>query len=122
MSQDTRSELIDDYFRAVDGPDYDLLRTVFSDDVTYHYHEGESLRGLDDVASFLRDDVLEPPGVERTSDHQVTRTIAADDAVICEGEVDGEFNGTAFHTDFVDVFEFDDDDAQISMVATYTRG
>lgn len=119
MSQDTRSELIEDYFRAVDDPDYDILRAVFADDVTYYYHEGESLQGIDDVVSFLRNNVLEPPGVERTSDHRVIRTIADDSAVVCEGEVDGELDGTAFHTDFIDVFEFDD--SQISMVATYTR-
>jgi len=119
MTQDTRRELIDDYFRAVDTADYELLRSIFADDVSYHYHEGELLQGLDTVIPFLRDEVLEPPGVDRTSDHRVTRTITDDSAVVCEGEVDGEYNDTAFHTDFVDVFEFDND--EINMVATYTR-
>lgn len=121
MSLDTRSELIEQYFGAVDDADYELLRSVFTDDVTYKYHEGVTLEGIDDVIPFLRNEVLEPEGVDRTSVHEVTRRISDGSVEVCEGYVEGTVNGTEFETDFVDVFEFDEDDSQISLVATYTR-
>lgn len=114
-------DVIDEYFRSVDEADYDGLRNVFADDITYHYHEGELLQGVDEVIHYLRDNVLEPEDVDRDSDHRINRTVKNDSAVVCEGYVEGTSNGQEFHTDFVDVFEFAGDDEALTVVATYSR-
>lgn len=116
MEIDTRNELIDTYYGAVDKADYDRMLTVFAEDVEYLYPGEEPMHGHDEVRAFF-----EERRQTKNTTHDVFRRVHDDTATVCEGTITGKFGDDPLDGAYVGVFEFDDDAERIEYVGVYTR-
>lgn len=113
MSTDTRNELIDAYFAALDEADPELARPGLSDDFVYESLAGP-LEGFDGLADYI----TEHRSVTEST-HDVQRRIH-DDVSVTVGVVTGTGpDGDPVEAAFCDVFEFDDADEAIERITVY---
>lgn len=111
-----RRASIETYYDAIDQEEFDQIRTVMTEDVTYITAHGE-IDGVDSVVAYYTD--------ERTvtnTNHQVVREVRDGDVWICEGTVSGEYvDGGSFDGGYVGVFEFRPDSEKVQHLSVYTR-
>ncbi|MFO7927626.1 nuclear transport factor 2 family protein [Natronomonas sp.] len=114
MPTDTRNELIDAYFAALDETDPELARPALSDDFVYESLAGP-LEGFDGLAAYITDHRS-----VTDSTHDVQRRIHDDDVSVTAGVVTGTGpDGDPAEAAFCDVFEFDDADEAIERITVY---
>lgn len=116
MNVDRRNELIDAYFSALDEEEFSLVEPHLSPDVTYKSVGIEPLHGPDGVRRYF--DELRPFG---GTVHDVENRMHAENGSAAEGRVAGEHEGESIDTAFCDVFEFDDEEEQLTRVVVYTN-
>lgn len=115
MDVKQRNDLIETYYQAADEEDYDLLVSVFADDVVYLYPGEEDMHGRDEVYEFF----TERRQTTNTT-HDVFRRVHDETATLCEGRITGELLGEGpFEGAFVGSFEFND--SLIDRVSVYTQ-
>lgn len=117
MNTTRRNELIDTYYEAVDGEDWDRMLSAFAADVEYLYPGEDPMRGHDEVRTFF-----EERRRTRATTHDVFRRVHDEEATACEGTITGEMGDDGpFEGAYVGVFEFDDNVDRIGYVGVYTR-
>jgi hypothetical protein len=115
MDAETRNQLIDSYFSAMDDAEFDKLEDVLTEDVTY-LMSGAELSGVDSVKQ-----VFESGQMSNTT-HDASRRFHSEGVSICEGSFSADVAGRGhMEGDFTDIIEFDKDTGKISRVAIYTR-
>lgn len=116
MPVDSRNDLIDAYFRALDEADPAIARPALAETFVY-----ESLAGDLDGFDGLSDYITEYRSLT-DSTHDLTRRVHGDDASVVEGVVTGTGpDGERAQAGFCDVFEFDADEEAITRIAVYTN-
>ncbi|QLG60298.1 nuclear transport factor 2 family protein [Halorarum salinum] len=116
METEQREKLAQAYFDALDESDYESLRSVFSDDVVYHYPKVSVVEGIDNVVEFMTE--RKPTS---NTNHEITRYLHTGEASVCEGYSTGELDGDSFEGHFCDVVEFDSAENRITTLAVYSR-
>lgn len=113
MSDADRNELIDTYFDAMDAEDTDIVRDALADDFVFESLSGplEGVSGFETYMDELR-------GLSNT-DHDVTLRVHGEGASVAEGTLTGDSEDGPVEADFCDVFEFDEDDEQITRIGVY---
>jgi ketosteroid isomerase-like protein len=116
MVDSKRHSSIETYYDAIDEEEFDRIRTVMAEDVTYVTAHGE-MNGVDSVVAYYTD--------ERTvtnTTHQVVRELRDGDVWVCEGTVSGEYvDGGSFDGKYVGIFDFQPDSEKIQHLSVYTR-
>jgi ketosteroid isomerase-like protein len=116
MSVDSRNDLIDAYFDALDEADPDLARDALADSFVYGSLSGE-LDGFAGLESYILD------GRSITeSDHRIDDRHHAEGATAVTGVVAGTGpDGDPAEAAFCDVFEFTDDGTAITRIDVYVN-
>lgn len=116
MPADSRNDLIDTYFRALDENDPEIVRSSLADSFVYESLSGE-LQGFEG----LRDYITDLRNVTN-SEHEITRRIHDEDASVVEGVVSGTgADGEPTEAKFCDVFEFADGEEAIVRIGVYVN-
>lgn len=116
MSPDSRDDLIDAYFGALDESDPSKVRDALDDSFVY-----ESLSGDLDGFEGLREYITDLRSITE-SDHRIDRRHHAADATTVEGVVSGtDPDGNPAEAAFCDVFEFTDDETAITRIGVYVN-
>ncbi|WP_170964444.1 nuclear transport factor 2 family protein [Natronomonas salsuginis] len=116
MSSDTRNELIDAYFAALDESTPELARPALSDEFVYGSLAGQ-LEGFDGLADYITEHRS-----TTESTHDIQRRIHDDDVSVTVGVVTGTGpDGEPAEAAFCDVFEFDDADEAIEQITVYVN-
>lgn len=116
MPADSRNDLIDAYFRALDENDPEIVRSSMADSIVYESLSGE-LQGFEG----LRDYITDLRSVTN-SEHEITRRIHDEDTSVVEGVVSGTgADGEPTEAKFCDVFEFADEEETIVRIGVYVN-
>lgn len=116
MSVDSRNDLIDAYFSALDESDPSVVSDALADSFVYDSLAGEldGFAGLSEYITDLRS-ITE-------SEHRINNRYHADGATTVEGIVTGtDANGDPAEAAFCDVFEFDADETAITRIGVYVN-
>jgi len=115
METGQRTELINEYYAAIDDEEFDRFREVFDADVEYRYPGESTMHGVEEVVSFFRE-----RREHSNSTHEVHRRISDGEATVCEGTITAENpDGSRLEGGFVGVFEFDDATETIDRTGVY---
>jgi len=108
----SHSELVREYYDAVDDDRVEDLLGLFADDVTYERPGQASIEGIDDMATFYRD--------ERALDgeHELHDVLVDGDRVAVRGTFSGEQAGDPVEFGFADFHVVED--GTIAERHTYT--
>lgn len=116
MTTESRDDLIDAYFEALDTTDPSVARPALADSFVY-----ESLAGDLHGHEGLREYITELRSVT-DSTHDLDRRVHGESVSVVEGVVSGTGpDGRPAEAAFCDVFEFDDDESAITRIAVYTN-
>lgn len=115
MNFDTRDELIDVYFAALDAEDFEQLEPHLATEFRY-VHPDTIANGVDEMQAFFD----ERP--RQDTAHEIHRRLHAEDGSVVEGRITGQLaDGTPREGHFCDVFDFDATDDHLTRVAVYPR-
>lgn len=112
LDTDTRDDLIDTYFEAMDAGDPGVAEPVLADGFVYESLGGR-LEGVDGFRSYFEGRTLS------NTTHEIATRVHGADASVAEGTVTGEGPDGPVSVDYCDVFEFDEAGAAISRIAVY---
>jgi ketosteroid isomerase-like protein len=114
MSNETRNDLIDAYFDAMDEEDLEIVEPALADSFVYESLSGD-LEGFEGLREYM-----EERRSLSNSEHRISRRIHGEEASATEGTVvgDGE-DGERVEANFCNVFEFDADERGITRIAVY---
>jgi len=116
MSAESRNDLIDAYFSALDKANPILAADALADLFVYESLSGD-LEGYSGLEAYITDlrSVTE-------SDHQIEYRHHADGASTVQGVVTGtDPDGNQVEVSFCDVFRFDDNEAAITRISVYVN-
>lgn len=116
MNVNRRTELVNEYFEAIDNEAYEDLRSVFSNDVVYKFPGQRSICGVENVLDFFKE---QRP--TEAINHEVTRWVHDEDVTVIEGVATGKRPENSFEGYFCDVVEFDEQEDLITEIAVYSR-
>ena len=114
MSVEDRNDVIDTYFEALDQAEPEIVQESLADDFVYQSPGGE-FEGAEGIRRYI-----EEVRTMSNSTHEITLRIHDDQASVAEGRVIGDTaDGASVRVQFADVFEFDEDDEQLTRCAVY---
>jgi ketosteroid isomerase-like protein len=116
VSIDSRNDLIDAYFDALDESDPNLAEDALADSFVYESLSGD-LKGFEGLSEYISDlrSMTE-------SDHRIHECVHGDDATAVEGVVTGtDADGNPAEVAFCDVFDFSADDKVITRIGVYVN-
>lgn len=115
MDSDSREQLTEAYFRAMDEEQFETFEDVLTSDVSYRT-DGMELEGSDEVREVFES------GQFSNATHEVRRRVHGEDVSICFGNYSADVSGSG-HVEgaFADAFEFDEETEKIERITIYTR-
>jgi len=114
MSTDSRDDLIDAYFSALDESDPSIAREALADSFVYESLSGDR-HGFEGLRTYITEDRSVTDSV-----HDISQRIHGPAASVAEGVVTGTGDdGEPVEAAFCDVFEFDDEEGTITRIGVY---
>jgi len=114
MEQQRKTDLINDYYTAVDSEDYEVFDEIFAESAA-HVRPGQgSLDGRNEIKQFF-----EEQRQSSGTTHTVTRRFHDDDASYCKVTVSGQLDGDQFEGDVISEFQFDPETERIAQYRVF---
>ena len=103
---DTRHARLDDLFAAIDAKETERFLGFLTNGASFRFGSAPAVQGREAIHSAVDGFFSTITGLS----HDVTRIIAEDEVVVCEGEVTyTRHDATGITLPFINVFEFDDE-------------
>ena len=101
---DSRLARLDDLFTAIDAKDTERFLGFLTDEASFRFGSAPAVQGKEAIHSAVDGFFSSIAGLS----HDLARSVAEDDVVVCEGEVTyTRHDATTITLPFINVFEFD---------------